>query len=170
MKILKFLFLFISAIAVCAAAAMAAPAQKPPQPAPGSAPPNSVSEAVANATPEQTSTTGSPYVPVDCWVYPAMDRLYALGYVDTAYLGLRPWTRMSIAHMLERSAPAIEAATNDQEAQEIYLALMREFQPDVERALGVPRFHVAAAKRLHAAARHLRHAACATAITSARAS
>jgi len=92
-----------------------------------------------NASPSETWTAGSPYVPVDWWVYPAMERLYALGYVDTAYLGLRPWTRMSIAHMLERSAGRIEAATGDDEARQIYLALVREFQPDVERAVSEPR-------------------------------
>ena len=26
---------------------------------------------------------GSPYVPLDSWVYPAMDRLIALGYIHT---------------------------------------------------------------------------------------
>ncbi|MDR3750202.1 MAG: capsule assembly Wzi family protein [Terracidiphilus sp.] len=63
-----------------------------------------------------------------------MDRLYALGYVDTAYLGLRPWTRLSIAHMLELSADRIETDTNNDEALTIYLALLREVQPDVDRA------------------------------------
>ena len=139
MKILKVFFLIFATV-VWAAAAMAASAQNA-KPAHGNTQP-SPSDAAATATPEQTSTAGSPYVPVDSWIYDAIDRLYALGYVDTAYLGLRPWTRMSIAHMLERSAPAIEAASNDQQAQEIYLVLMREFQADVERAIGVPRFHV----------------------------
>jgi Capsule assembly protein Wzi len=143
MKILKFSFSFLSAIAIWGAVAIAVPAQDAhsPQPVHTGAQPTA-SDQAADATPEQTSTAGSPYVPVDYWVYGALDRLYALGYVDTAYLGLRPWTRMSIAHMLERSAADIAAATNDQEAQGIYLALVREFQPDVERALGVPRLHV----------------------------
>src|ERR1017187_8666189 len=42
--------------------------------------------------------TGRPldtYVPVDSWVYPALDRLHGLGYLDTAFLGIRPWTRRS---------------------------------------------------------------------------
>lgn len=33
-------------------------------------------------------TRGSPYIPVDSWVYPAVLRLYALGYVDKVYLGM----------------------------------------------------------------------------------
>ena len=80
----------------------------------------------------ETGTEGSTYVPVDSWIYPAMDRLHALGYVDTAYLGLRPWTRLGIAHMLERSADSIETDTDTEEALPIYLALLRELQPDLD--------------------------------------
>ncbi len=140
MKILK-VFLLLCATAVWAAGATAAHAQHANSAQPVQGGQASSSDAASNAAPQQTSTSGSPYVPVDSWVYGAIDRLYSLGYVDTAYLGLRPWTRMSIAHMLERGATDLEAASNDQQAQEIYLALMREFQPDVERALGPPRFH-----------------------------
>jgi len=80
-------------------------------------------------------TQGSTYVPLDNWVYPALDRLHALGYVDSAFLGLRPWTRLSIAHMLERSADRIESDSNNHEARLIYAALVREFKPDIERSL-----------------------------------
>lgn len=75
---------------------------------------------------------GSTYVPVDSWIYEAMDRLHALGYVDTAYLNLRPWTRLSIAHMLELSADRIDTDKNNDEAQAIYLAILREVQPDLD--------------------------------------
>jgi membrane-associated phospholipid phosphatase len=43
---------------------------------------------------------GSTYVPLDSWIYPAMDRLISRGYIPSAYMGIRPWTRMSCAHML----------------------------------------------------------------------
>ncbi len=86
-----------------------------------------------------TGPQGSTYIPVDYWIYPAMARLQALGYVDTAYLGLRPWTRLSVVHMLERSEHKIEANPNDTEAQEIFLALAREFQPDLEHSSGLMR-------------------------------
>ena len=39
------------------------------------------------------------YVPMDSWVYPAMQRLQGLGYADSAYLGLRPWTRRAMQRM-----------------------------------------------------------------------
>ena len=41
----------------------------------------------------EPSTLGSPYIPVDSWIYPAVLRLYGLGYIDTVFLGMRPWTR-----------------------------------------------------------------------------
>ena len=75
---------------------------------------------------------GSTYIPMDSWLYPALERLYSLGYLDTAYLGLRPWTRLSTLHMLERTGQAIadgSGPAND-EAQDIYLALMKELSPD----------------------------------------
>ena len=81
-----------------------------------------------------TSSLSSTYVPMDSWVYPALWRLQALGYLDTAYLGLRPWTRLSIAHMLQLSADAIDANINDDQAREIYLAVQKEVSSDVDTA------------------------------------
>jgi Capsule assembly protein Wzi/PAP2 superfamily len=43
---------------------------------------------------------GSPYVPVDSWVYPAFDRLAAFGYVSAGYQGKRPWSREQCALLL----------------------------------------------------------------------
>ena len=51
------------------------------------------SSAAGPANSCQPSILGSPYIPVDSWVYPAMMRLYSIGYVNMVYLGLRPWTR-----------------------------------------------------------------------------
>src|SRR5713226_5831875 len=43
---------------------------------------------------------GSPYVPLDSWIYPALDRLAAFGLVDSAFAGDRPWTRRECARLL----------------------------------------------------------------------
>src|SRR5271166_2095469 len=43
---------------------------------------------------------GSPSVPLDSWVYAALDRLAALGYAPSAYSNLRPWTRMECARIV----------------------------------------------------------------------
>ena len=92
-----------------------------------------------DASMAEMDTQSSVPVPLDNWVYPALERLQALGYVDSAFLGLRPWTRLSIAHMLERSADRIESERNNDEARSIYAALVEEFKPDIERSMnGTP--------------------------------
>jgi len=86
----------------------------------------------------ESSTQGSPYIPVDSWVYPAMLRLYSMGYIDHAYLGMRPWTRASLSHMLEdidaefRDADLYGDPTSG-EAQDIYTALIRFLHYDAEK-------------------------------------
>jgi hypothetical protein len=81
-----------------------------------------------SATVCEPSTLGSPYIPVDSWVYPAVLRLYSMGYVDRVYLGMRPWTRLSLSHMLEnidaefRNADMYGDPTTG-EARDIYAAL-----------------------------------------------
>jgi len=72
----------------------------------------------------------SPYIPLDSWIYPAVMRLYGMGFVDTVFLGLRPWTRLSVAHMLEASSDTITGSNND-EAIETFAALERELAPDM---------------------------------------
>jgi len=90
---------------------------------------------------EDNDNQGSSYVPMDSWIYPALDRLHGLGYIDTAYLGLRPWTRLSIAHMLEESADPIESEAGNEEARTIYLAVLREVRPDLDRSTGTQHPH-----------------------------
>jgi hypothetical protein len=55
----------------------------------------------------------SPYLPLDSWVYPAMLRLQAMGYVDTVFAGMRPWTRSAVADMLGESEPILQDAENN---------------------------------------------------------
>jgi hypothetical protein len=83
-----------------------------------------------SATVCEPSTLGSPYLPVDSWVYPAVLRLYSMGYVDHVYLGMRPWTRASLSNMLQDIDAQIHDADmygdpTTGEAQDIYTALIR---------------------------------------------
>ena len=71
---------------------------------------------------------GSTYIPIDSWIYSALDRLQALGYINYAYLGLRPWTRMSITHALDDTANFQDLTSRDAEAYEIYLAVRKELK------------------------------------------
>jgi hypothetical protein len=68
---------------------------------------------------------GSTYIPVDSWVYPAMMRLYSLGYLDSMYLSMRPYTRRSALHMLQASEDAI-LGSDDAQAQDLLATLMNE--------------------------------------------
>jgi hypothetical protein len=83
----------------------------------------------------EPSHLDSAYIPVDSWVYPAMLRLYSLGFVDTVYLGMRPWTRSSLENMLEEAGARIEdadAGPATEEAQKIHDALIHELHYDIQ--------------------------------------
>ncbi len=73
---------------------------------------------------------GSTYIPVDSWVVPAMTRLYSMGYVDTMFLGMRPWTRRSVLHMLQDSQNDIEQDGNP-EAVGILNDVLQELEAEV---------------------------------------
>jgi hypothetical protein len=93
------------------------------------------------ASPCEPAKLGSPYIPVDSWVYPAMLRLYSLGYVDNVFIGLRPWTRASVMHMLENAGNLIDDAEGQgdpaaDEARAIYDALNHELHYDMEGPCG----------------------------------
>ncbi len=87
----------------------------------------------------QPSILDSPFIPLDSWIYPAVLRLYSLGFIDNVFLGMRPWTRASVSHMLEESGARIEDAdpgpATDQ-AQEIYDALTYELSPEMQGPCG----------------------------------
>ncbi len=112
------------------------PAAPPPQPAqapappPGPISPEKVYKAYPNydtsVSSPKTDALGSAYIPMDSWVYPAMMQLYSMGFLDTAFIGMRPWTRRSAMHMLQKSQVDIMRSDND-EAQGIYDKLLYEF-------------------------------------------
>ncbi len=82
---------------------------------------------------------GSPYVPIDYWVYPVFDRLAAMGYIQTAFMGLRPWTRMECARLVEEAGQSLGAddtSPADSEADKLYDALRQEFAPELARRAG----------------------------------
>ena len=82
---------------------------------------------------------GSAYIPVDSFVYPEALRLYSLGYLDTAFINMRPWTRRSLLHMLQLSSPAIMSDGNG-EAIEI-LAKLNEYLAAEDPTSPAPGLH-----------------------------
>jgi hypothetical protein len=83
-------------------------------------------------TGREARNMGSPYVPLDSWVYPALDRLTALGYVHTGFADMRPWTRMECARQVEEASDRIaEEEAQPSEVGRLYRALQKEFGREV---------------------------------------
>src|SRR5712664_696331 len=74
---------------------------------------------------------GSPYVPLDSWIYPALDRLAGLGLIDSGFAGLRPWTRRESMRQLSEAEEKLTGEENN-EAQKLVDALQRELRPESE--------------------------------------
>ncbi|MGJ5813785.1 capsule assembly Wzi family protein [Paludibaculum fermentans] len=83
---------------------------------------------------ERGASYGFVYVPMDSWVYPALDRLAGLGLIPTQIAGLRPWTRAECRRQLAEAEEGMldkdrgwRAAS---EAQPLIAALHREFDEE----------------------------------------
>ena len=76
---------------------------------------------------------GSPYIPVDSWIYPEVLRLYSLGFVDHVFLNLRPWTRKVLAEIVDDADARLSDSPGGpaaDEAQSIYKSLKEEVDRD----------------------------------------
>jgi hypothetical protein len=91
----------------------------------------SASESTASVSDEDLRDRrdmGSPFVPLDSWAYPAFERLSALGYVNTALLGSKPWTRIECARLADEIEDAVRAdASNTSEVLALLQRLHDEF-------------------------------------------
>ena len=72
----------------------------------------------------------SPYVPLDSWIYSALDRLASMNLVNIAFAGMRPWTRIACAEMVSEAQKQIE--TSNGVASEILDELAQEFRAELE--------------------------------------
>ena len=80
----------------------------------------------------QAKNMGSPYVPLDSWIYPALDRLTALGYIHSGFADMRPWTRMECARQVEEATDRISVDdARESEATHLFEALRNEFVAEV---------------------------------------
>jgi membrane-associated phospholipid phosphatase len=75
-------------------------------------------------------TLGSPYVPLDSWAYSALKRLAALGYIQTQFTGLEPWTRAECERQTEEAEYYAQELSADSEVAETVQALKQEFGSD----------------------------------------
>jgi len=80
---------------------------------------------------------GSPYVPLDSWIYPAMERLAGLGLINDEFMGMRPWTRLECARLVNDAGDQLpDVGTENGEASGLVEALQREFRPETEEIAG----------------------------------
>src|SRR5262250_430401 len=79
-----------------------------------------------------SANMGSPYVPLGNWVYPAMDRLIAQGFIRSAIVGMRPWTRFECARLVSEAGEQLEDvdASASQPAR-VYRSLFDEFREEL---------------------------------------
>jgi Capsule assembly protein Wzi/PAP2 superfamily len=76
---------------------------------------------------------GSPYVPLDSWIYPALDRLAAFNIIDSGFAGARPWTRRECARLVSEAEEHLaDADGENSNAQSLITELEREFRPEME--------------------------------------
>jgi len=87
----------------------------------------------SDRTPKQM---GSPYVPLDSWIYPLFDRLIATGAINDAIWGMRPWTRLECARMVSEAGDRLQDASPESMSVRLYDALRQEFVPELTLLAG----------------------------------
>lgn len=83
----------------------------------------------AESNDKDPARMATPYVPLDSWVYEAFDRLRGLGYVKSAMMGMRPWTRMECARLTQEFEDVDDDDdTTPVEAKSLLRSLNQEFR------------------------------------------
>src|SRR5712664_2946064 len=84
---------------------------------------------------------GSPYVPLDSWIYPALDRLAAMGLINSGFAGMKPWTRNECVRLLQEASESVDGeGRGGPEAEKMYRLLETEFRDELEGKGGDGRF------------------------------
>ncbi len=80
----------------------------------------------------EPDSMGSPYVPLNSWVYQAIDRLVSAGLVHSSFLDMRPWTRLTCSILMNEGAATFQEKGGDsQEISQILSDLRTEFAPEL---------------------------------------
>jgi membrane-associated phospholipid phosphatase len=103
--------------AAAAPAATVAVEAVPPAPATAatrSQPTQSVQrQSLYNLEEADPDTIGSTNVPMDSWVYPALERLGAMGFIPSQSVAIRPWTRIECERQVAEAADLIVGSDPD---------------------------------------------------------
>ena len=76
-------------------------------------------------------SAGTPYVPLDSWVYPAIERLAGMGLVRSQFLGVKPWTRLECANLTAEAETVATDGGENPQADRIISELRREFAAEI---------------------------------------
>lgn len=79
------------------------------------------------------ASPGSPFVPLDSWVYPELRRLAARGYVKTQFTGLEPWTRAECRRQIDEAAYFAQDLPDDSDVAQAIRLLREEFSREPNR-------------------------------------
>jgi hypothetical protein len=98
--------------------------------------PRANSQVAANRSISNKKSLGSEYLPLDHWAYPVIERAIAKGAIPDQFWGLRPWTRMAVADLLEQRRRRASEFTQDESSLELVRILEQEFAAELDEIEG----------------------------------
>ncbi|HEY0161542.1 MAG TPA: phosphatase PAP2 family protein, partial [Edaphobacter sp.] len=107
----------------------------PPPPPQFALPPDPIQHRPPRPFDADPDTIGSTNVPMDSWIYPALERLAALGLIPTQNAAIRPWTRQECLRQLRQAQEIADRISSDYpglvaEAQRLMTDLDRELSTE----------------------------------------
>ncbi|QHS52989.1 capsule assembly Wzi family protein [Edaphobacter sp. 12200R-103] len=114
------------------ASAPTAPLPTPPPPAQFAGPPDPIEHRAPAPFDADPDTIGSTNVPMDSWIYPALERLAALGLIPTQNAGIRPWTRQECLRQLRQAQDFADRLSSSDPG---LVAEARRLMTDLDREL-----------------------------------
>ncbi len=80
---------------------------------------------------------GSTFVPLESWVYPAFERLAALGYLPTEILAIRTWPRLECARLIVEAEEQMQTSDGENSTvRKVVKALRQEFAMELANLEG----------------------------------
>ncbi len=72
-------------------------------------------------------------VPLDSWVYPALEKLSAMGYINNAIWGMKPFSRIEVGRLLVEAKSGQESSEGDEEVHAFAKGLLERLLEEFER-------------------------------------
>ncbi len=79
------------------------------------------------------SKLGSTFVPLDSWVYPALERLASMGFIRAQFTGLRPWTRRECLRQIDEAEFYAQDLPLESDVNQTIRMLRQEFNNEGRR-------------------------------------